>query len=220
MSTKKRRIATYIPTEIEDKFQAFKKEREVGDSQALILILTEFLGVSYQVTHSSDLLSELKSELLSKLQEEVVKLEGRMDELKIELKSSLPFKEENHTSSIVLKNEKTTPKKVKKEIIKELDSREILSVSPQLLAPRLGYTTPQSLVNMKNKCLSMQDFGEKTRLKDPDGIAWAYVKKDGVRSLEYFPQSELSSELESKLLEWIQAASLSEGEAEAQTNHP
>jgi hypothetical protein len=93
MSTKKRRIATYIPTEIEDKFQAFKTEREVGDSQALILILTEFLGVSQQVAHSSnsleiiknELLIELKSELLKETEKLDVRLNEKIDELKSEL---------------------------------------------------------------------------------------------------------------------------------------
>jgi hypothetical protein len=94
MSTKKRRIATYIPTEIEDKFQAFKKEREVGDSQALILILTEFLGVSQQVAYSSNSLENVKNELLIELRGELLKefmgFEQRFSELKSELLSESP----------------------------------------------------------------------------------------------------------------------------------
>ena len=44
MPTDKHRIAAYLPKEVDEKFQAFKKEREVGDSQALVLILSEFFG--------------------------------------------------------------------------------------------------------------------------------------------------------------------------------
>jgi uncharacterized protein (DUF934 family) len=49
MPTSKNRIAAYLPPEVDEKFQAFKQERGVGDSQALILILTEFLEVSQEV---------------------------------------------------------------------------------------------------------------------------------------------------------------------------
>jgi hypothetical protein len=81
MSTVKHRIAAYLPSDVDEKFQAFKQERGVGDSQALILILTEFLGVSQEMSHSNSLdIDALKSELLSEL-------ELRFSELKSELSS-------------------------------------------------------------------------------------------------------------------------------------
>ena len=53
MPTKNRRVATYLPQEISASFEAFKVARDIdGDSQALITILSEFLGVSQQVAHS------------------------------------------------------------------------------------------------------------------------------------------------------------------------
>jgi hypothetical protein len=208
MPTDKHRIAAYLPKEVDEKFQVFKKERGVGDSQALILVLTEFLGVSYQATHSIDSLSELKSELLSRLQEETERLKREIDKLRSELKGSSLPKEESPTGFILLNHESTAPKKVKKEI-KELDSEKI-SLSSQLLARRLGYTNPKSLLNIRNKCSSMQEFGEKTKSRDPDNIAWVYAKRGEARGSDFSPQDELSSELRSKLLEW-QATSSSEG---------
>jgi hypothetical protein len=98
MPTDKHRIAAYLPKEVDEKFQVFKKEREVGDSQALILILSEFLGVSQQVTYSIDsplvkqfeelssLLSELKIELSTKVGE------NQISELKSELLCELSTK--------------------------------------------------------------------------------------------------------------------------------
>ena len=76
MPTDKHRIAAYLPPEVDEKFQAFKQEKGVGDSQALILILTEFLEVSREVAHDSSLdiealKSELRSELLGKIAEGV-----------------------------------------------------------------------------------------------------------------------------------------------------
>jgi uncharacterized protein (DUF934 family) len=85
MPTSKNRIAAYLPSEIDEKFQAFKQERGVGDSQALILILTEFLAVSHEVSRDSSLdVEALKGELRSELLSE---LDFRFSELKGELLS-------------------------------------------------------------------------------------------------------------------------------------
>jgi hypothetical protein len=85
MPTDKHRIAAYLPPEVDEKFQAFKEERGVGDSQALILILTEFLEVSREVSYVSSLdIEALKGELLSELLGE---LDFRLSELKSELLS-------------------------------------------------------------------------------------------------------------------------------------
>ena len=88
MPTAKHRIAAYLPPNVDEKFQAFKQERGVGDSQALILILTEFLEVSCEVAHNNSLDVEvLKSELRCELLDE---LNIKFSELKDELFSSLP----------------------------------------------------------------------------------------------------------------------------------
>ena len=85
MPTSKHRIAAYLPPEVDEKFQAFKQERGVGDSQALILILIEFLEVSHQVNQGSSLyVKALKGELLSELLGE---LDTKFNELKSELLS-------------------------------------------------------------------------------------------------------------------------------------
>lgn len=50
MPTDNRRVATYLPKEIDSAFKAFKNERGIGDSAALILILSERLGVTHSVS--------------------------------------------------------------------------------------------------------------------------------------------------------------------------
>ena len=85
MPTAKHRIAAYLPPDVDEKFQAFKQERGIGDSQALILILSEFLKVSHQVSCSDSLeIEALRSELLDEIEG---KLEIRFSELRSELLS-------------------------------------------------------------------------------------------------------------------------------------
>jgi hypothetical protein len=51
MATKNQRIAAYVPENVYQKYQSFKAEKGLGDSQALIKILSEYFGV----THSEPL---------------------------------------------------------------------------------------------------------------------------------------------------------------------
>lgn len=105
MPTENRRVATYLPKDISDRLEAFKTERDIkGDSQALIVILSEFLGVSQQVAHpvaqdSSKIieriqaiesgLESLKGNLLSELQSELLRIEkdlnNRLDDRLVHL---------------------------------------------------------------------------------------------------------------------------------------
>lgn len=103
MPTDKRRIAAYLPDELEAAFQKYKKDNGIpGDSQAIISIFTEFFGATHSVAYlgesppqlpsiteldrdelKSELQSELKEELANELQNEL------LGELRSELKSEL-----------------------------------------------------------------------------------------------------------------------------------
>lgn len=143
MSTQNRRIATYLPKEVDEKFQAFKLERGLnGDSPALIAILETFFGVSQEVAHlgssefnelstrvntlktelsslENKLFSELKSKLLSELRSEL------LDELKSELpKSEQSFSPPGQLSLLGLKSELSSelPHSAPSELESELPS--------------------------------------------------------------------------------------------------
>jgi hypothetical protein len=171
MSTKKRRIATYIPTEIEDKFQAFKREREIGDSQALILILTEFLGVSQQVAHSSNSLENVKNELLTELKSELLKeterledkLIGKISELLSEL---LPEIKLEATDNACDQQELSIP------VIEVTDSNayQEKGLKGIELAKRFNYD--DSVLGRKARESTEQEFADWSKRKDPEGIAW------------------------------------------------
>lgn len=84
MSTNKERIAAYLPDDVATAFRGFKVEYGLGDSQALIRILTEYFEVSQQVTHSGD------SELLQRIEA----LESHFSSLSQEFESVRQFKSE------------------------------------------------------------------------------------------------------------------------------
>lgn len=111
MPTENRRVATYLPKHIDDRLEVFKIERGLkGDSPALIVILSEFLGVSQEVAHlsssESTVLTQrietveerillMKNELLSELRKELLEtrtqsIEQAKDELLNELQGELP----------------------------------------------------------------------------------------------------------------------------------
>ena len=101
MATSNRRVAAYLPPEIDEAFIAFKIQRELAteeepnqnDSQGLIQILSEFLGVSrgteYLVSYPADAVTQgqldsLKSELVSQISElssELCLTQGRLQAL-------------------------------------------------------------------------------------------------------------------------------------------
>jgi hypothetical protein len=80
MPTQNRRVATYLPSYIDEPFKAFKSQREIsGDSEALIAILCEYLQVSQEVAYPSS----------SNLLQRIEVIEERLDSLKGELLSEL-----------------------------------------------------------------------------------------------------------------------------------
>lgn len=78
MVTKNHRVAGYLPALLYEKFQQFKLDRQFGDSQALIQILSEHFGVSHAVSHSdsSEILERIQAleSALSLVQEELAEL--------------------------------------------------------------------------------------------------------------------------------------------------
>jgi molybdopterin converting factor small subunit len=87
MSTKNQRVAAYFPGHIHKQLQAFKAERAIkGDSQALIVILSEFFGVEQEVAHQSSSTTLDLQKRVSDLEEKIAQLkDALLDELRREL---------------------------------------------------------------------------------------------------------------------------------------
>jgi hypothetical protein len=67
MATKNQRIAAYVPENVYQKYQSFKAEKGLGDSQALIQILSEYFGVSHTEPLGSSLTLVERVERLEEL---------------------------------------------------------------------------------------------------------------------------------------------------------
>jgi hypothetical protein len=170
MPTAKHRIAAYLPPEVDEKFQAFKQEQGVGDSQALILILTEFLEVSREVAHDRSLdievlKSELQSELLSELLSE---LNSKFSELKDELLGDLP-------KANIVGVGKVFPVENSDSLFELLVSRELAErLTIAQLSERFGC---DSALTRKQKS-KYRDEPEKfiawSKSRDPEGRGWQF----------------------------------------------
>lgn len=164
MPTAKHRIAAYLPPEVDEKFQAFKQDRRVGDSQALILILTEFLEVSREVAHHSSLdIEALKSELRGELLSE---LNSRFSELKGELISSSLKTKVVGTASPVENSDSLFELLVSHELTERLTIAQ--------LSERFGC---DSALTRKQKS-KYRDEPEKfivwSKSRDPEGRGWKF----------------------------------------------
>jgi len=76
MPTKKPRVAAYLPDTLYRKFKQFAEENKIGDSQALILVLSNYFEVTQEVAHfsSPDLLSRFES-----LEKVVLQIQQQLD---------------------------------------------------------------------------------------------------------------------------------------------
>lgn len=177
MPTDKHRIAAYLPPEVDEKFQTFKQEKGVGDSQALILILTEFLEVSREVSHSNSLnIETLKDELLCELLSE---LDFRFNELKNELLSnslkSVEIAQEG-LKDVKISHDSLVDTKVTHEGLRSvgLESGLIEQLTVAQLSERFGCES--SLVRKQKS--KYKDEPEKfiawSKSRDPQGQAWQF----------------------------------------------
>lgn len=196
MGTDNRRVAAYLPPEVDEKLKQFKLERGLAtaesltqnDSQALIQILSEYFGVSQSVAYqgSSDLterieciegrLSKLKDELLSELLAldvfQGIKPQANsepIDDIPSEPPSELNSKSPSELSDVNLDSF------VEKGILVPLPS--LSGRTPGFmgrdLAKRLSIHA--STLSQKKKEASSELFAEWSANRDPDGVSWKFL---------------------------------------------
>lgn len=252
MPTENRRVAAYLPKNIDKQLEIFKTERGLkGDSPAIIAILEAFFGVSQEVAYLSDSettnftsrieaveqrLSQIKDELLSELRGELksyLKSELVSEPLELELKNEPNSKLQDEVSQPIQQLEIVESSQESTSLLEDSDEKEsveanalrdelaselplnllseplIKPITGTLLARRLNYHR-DNLSKVKSK-LSEEEFYQWTITKDPDGIAWKFLK--GGR--KYLPANELPDELLGKLLSWIKQNDVTASHSEA-----
>jgi hypothetical protein len=177
MPTAKHRIAAYLPSDVDEKFQFFKQERGVGDSQALILILTEFLGVSQKVSFSSSLdIEALRSELLSEL-------DIRFSELRSELLckplESVELTQESLREAKI-SHDSLVDVKVSCEGLKAVATEDEVIKRPTIAELSKRFGCDSSL--MRKQKNTYKDKPEKfvawSKSRDPNGYGWRFDEVD------------------------------------------
>jgi hypothetical protein len=146
MPTQNRRVATYLPSYIDEPFKAFKSQRDIkGDSEALIAILSEYLQVSQEVAYQSS------SNLLQRIEAIEEKLGSLKDELLSELKNQSPIIQSD---------------------LDGLSSDKALTTKQ--LAERLK--VDGTTLSHRKKKNSPDEFAGWAKTKDPEAKSWVWVQ--------------------------------------------
>jgi hypothetical protein len=163
MPTAKHRIAAYLPPDVDEKFQAFKQERGIGDSQALILILSEFLQVSHQVSCNDSLnIEALRSELLGEVEVRFSELRSELFDKPLE---SVEIVQES-LKEVRISHDSLTAVNVDFGMVERLTIAEI--------ADRFG-CTPSLVRKQKSKYKDEPGkFIIWSQSRDPDGRGWKF----------------------------------------------
>lgn len=252
MPTDNPKVSAYVPQSIKDRLKAFREERDISESQALILILAEYFGMpealarSPQGNHAGGVTlariealeerlaslatpqSSVPSDLLEKIDQLNLAVSFFAERLEALEQSSLLSglkSEPKESDPVLLQEDEKSPNQLALDLAEDGQPiREDVSSShwvfiestpSGLPSEPLGEIKPipaskLSTLRFKlNKDTVSKAKGEKvgeafiewSRKKDPDGIAWKYVESP---FKGYIPAGELSSELKSKLLEWVE----------------
>lgn len=177
MATKNRRVAAYLPPQIDKAFVEFKIKRGLAteesprqnDSQALVDFLSEFLGVAHQVEHSVS--HQLDIGMAIQLEDLRAELVSQIGELSSELS-------------------------LLKQRVEVLSAGQDIAVALTngQMAERIG-VSPSTLSHWKTKKTSEQ-LTEAIQAKDPEGFAWVYFLDSGL----FKKESDIPSDLQGNLL--------------------
>jgi hypothetical protein len=191
MPTENRRIATYLPKGVDEKFQVFKLERGIkGDSHALLTVLSEFLGVSESIAPPMTAQYEELSQQFNGLQSELTALESRLfNRLKSELLVELSRSSLLVISDPVIEISQSGVREA------EFQVHELTYLTGRDLSLRLNIRSDAA--NRwrpgRDRAKLPDELLKATRKKDPDGIGWSYLPEiDKFQSEKPLPALALS----------------------------
>jgi hypothetical protein len=197
MPTENRRVAAYLPKELDDRFKAFIAERNLkGESQALVVILSEFLGVSQQVAQQVDYSEFVKfnefqkildkvsrddsnSELLNSLAEKIKCLEERLETLEVNVlplpvssPMPYPYGESTKQMDLLTAIDSTLDDSLSSPNSELLDIKPLRPLNGHELG--LRFRLDKGAPSKERRRMPPERFLQWTIEKDPDDIAWEY----------------------------------------------
>lgn len=219
MPTENPKVSAYVPQALFDRFKQFQEERGLTMSQATIALMSEYFGLEQTVKGSLlATVGGITLERIEAIESELRRLSELIDKPKTDSELQSSFQDELPRINVIdespvqsLNDEVETGEDfepVSESKIQSTDEGSLLLVIPSelpreiiitgnLLAKRLRMPSPK-LSTRKNNT-ELREFIKFLQEKDPDGVAWEPLKE----RKGYIAIGELSSELKSKLLQWI-----------------
>ena len=201
MPTDNPKISAYVPQVVYDHFDEFRRESGLSMSQSAAVIFAKFFGledVAKEITGESTT-DDSALDRIKLLESQVDALFKKLGELESKSSSELPSNplpgepdvSDIHTGNLLEGLLGGLPTQVTSIMGKTLIKR--------LIAPSTGKNISQSKLSIESK-KATDDFRQWTGELDIDNIQWEHKGK----GLGYVPVSELSDELRSRLLQWIE----------------
>jgi hypothetical protein len=207
MATKNRRVAAYLPPEIDKAFIEFKIENgfatsedlNQNDSQALIKILTQFFGVDYSVAHSSESdilrrISDLEQDFSRRLSNLEATLENRVAHLIDSIDENRRFTEGVKSEFLSGSKSSDSPGQLNLLMtshheVEHIEQHTLVPVDqvPAHLLRGLSQRTLSIRLNVdhttvaRNRKKGFEEFSQWSGGVDPDGISWEF------RDSKYYP---------------------------------
>ena len=225
MPTDNPKISAYVPQVIYDCFDEFHRDSGLSMSQSAAVIFAKFFGlediakeITGETTTDNSALDRIKV-----LESQVSDLFGRLSKLENKPDSELPDSivaqpeipginggAENNILSelpVSLPIQTTDASNIYIDNLLGEPLGELPKISPikgkilekRLILSKTGKSIGESKLSTENK-RATDDFSQWTMELDIDNIGWEYKG----RKIGYVPASKLSTELQSKLLKWIQ----------------
>jgi hypothetical protein len=220
MPTDNPKVSAYVPQAIKDRLTQFREERNISESQAVIIILAEYFEMTEVLGRSSD---EIGGVTLAGMQAIEARLTSFVEQVENRL-TALEKTTQNKSELLVVQEESSKENQFNDNPLSELpvepsaetksqdqNTSEIplnllgeplqeISPIPGIKLSKLRFGRPEAAIAGIKRSKSVEELTEWTRKYDPDGIAWKFVESP---MKGYVPIEELSSELKSKLLSWI-----------------
>ncbi len=195
MPTENPKISLYVPQHIYDRFIEYKDQSGLSMSQAGTVLLAEYFGLEETVKDIREgvTIGGVTLDRVEKIENDIKQLKEQINNLvnQDKINSKLPNEIKELSSSL----QGELPFTLGEAIVKEI------SLTSSNLAKRLNQKSYRSINNHLRK--PEAEFYDWSQSQDPDNIAWKKRKVD--KKSYYYPDGTISSELLSKLQEWMKS---------------